>query len=1222
MDFISRDALIAAMHAWVLDKAKPLAQILHDQGVLTADHRTLLEALVQEHLKLHHNDPEQSLAAVSSIRSVRHDLEQIADPDLQASLAVVASAPAAAPESTVDEVKPAGLRYRILRPHAKGGLGEVFVAEDQELHREVALKEIQPEHADNPQSRGRFVLEAEITGGLEHPGIVPVYGLGQYADGRPFYAMRFIKGDNLKEAIRRFHEADKPDRDPSERSLALRQLLRRFVDVCNAVAYAHSRGVLHRDLKPGNIMLGKYGETLLVDWGLAKPVGRPESARKDDERTLRPSSGSGIAATQMGSAIGTPAYMSPEQAAGRVDLLGPASDVYSLGATLYAVLTGQAPFLERDKGEVLEKVRSGDYPRPRQVKPTAPLPLEAICQKAMALTPTDRYPSPLALAADIEHWLADEAVSAHREPMRARLGRWGRRHRPVVAGALVLLLTVTAGLGVGLYFVNAEKNRTEEARKGEETQRQLAEQERNRAIDAAAEAKAVLEFFEDQVLAAARPKDQKGGQGYDVKLADAVKAALPFVDKSFAAQPLIEARLRRTMGISFSYLGDAKTAIEQYKKVRALYARHRGPDHPSTLSSMSNLANSYHAAGRTQEALKLHEETLQLMEAKLGPDHPDTLLTMSNLAISYRAAGRTQEAIKLHEETLQLKKAKLGPDHPHTLNSMNNLANSYAAAGRTQEALKLHQETHQLMKAKLGPDHPDTLATMANLANSYRAAGRTQEALKLQEETLQLKKAKLGPDHPHTLNSMNNLANSYHAAGRTQEAIKLHEETLQLRKAKLGPDHRDTLATMANLANSYRAASRTQEALKLHEETLQLKKAKLGPDHPSTLSSMSNLANSYHAAGRTQEAIKLHEKTLQLMEAKLGPDHPDTLLTMSNLANSYEAADRTQEALKLREETLQLTKAKLGPDHPDTLASMNNLAVSYAAAGRTQEAIKLHEETLRLRKAKLGPDHPDTLESMNNLAVSYAAAGRTQEAIKLREETLQLRKAKLGPDHPDTLLTMSNLANSYEAAGRTQEAIKLHEETLQLRKAKLGPDHPDTLKSMSSLALSYRAAGRTQEALKLREETFQLRKAKVGPDHPDTLESMNALAWSLASFPDVKLADPLRAVDLAVQAVAGDPKKADFRDTLGIARYRAGDWKGAIADLGQALRLRKADDSANSSTGFFLAMASWQVGDKAKAREWFDKSVAWMDQGKQKDDADVKRFRAEAAELLGMKEKR
>ena len=176
-----------------------------------------------------------------------------------------------------------GQRFRILRPHAKGGLGAVFVALDSELHREVALKQILEKHADDPVSRGRFVAEAEITGGLEHPGVVPVYGLGTDALGRPYYAMRFIKGDSLKEAIDRFHDDEALQRDPGRRSLKLRELMRRFTDVCNAIDYAHSRGVIHRDLKPANIIVGKYGETLVVDWGLAKAVGRADpSGRRAD----------------------------------------------------------------------------------------------------------------------------------------------------------------------------------------------------------------------------------------------------------------------------------------------------------------------------------------------------------------------------------------------------------------------------------------------------------------------------------------------------------------------------------------------------------------------------------------------------------------------------------------------------------------------------------------------------------------------------------------------------------------------------------------------------------------------------------------------------------------------------------------------------------------------------------------------------------------------------
>ncbi len=283
-------------------------------------------------------------------------------------------------------------RYRVLWPHAMGGLGQIYVAEDQELHRRVALKEIRPEHATDPVSRERFVVEAEVTGNLEHPGIVPVHGLGVHHDGRPFYAMRFINGDNLTTAIRQFHggTANFAGRE-------FRWLLRRFIDVCNTVAYAHSRGVLHRDLKPSNIMLGPFGETLVMDWGVAKAAGRgDQQAAGADEHALlgdtifTPRSGS-TSVTVEGQAVGTPAYMSPEQAEGRIEAIGPASDVYSLGATFYVILTNRRPF-EGEPRDVIQAVRDGRFIPTIEVNPRVPKALDAICRRAMRHEPKRALP--------------------------------------------------------------------------------------------------------------------------------------------------------------------------------------------------------------------------------------------------------------------------------------------------------------------------------------------------------------------------------------------------------------------------------------------------------------------------------------------------------------------------------------------------------------------------------------------------------------------------------------------------------------------------------------------------------------------------------------------------------------------------------------------------------------------------------------------------------------
>ena len=339
-----------------------------------------------------------------------------------------------------------------------------IVARDEELNRDVALKRMKDEPACDPNCRVRFVREAEITGRLEHPGIVPVYGLCQFPDGRPEYAMRFIEGESLRAAIARHHSSGHElAADADCAALALPNLVRRFLDVCNAISYAHNRGVVHRDIKPSNIMLGPYGETLVVDWGLAKSIGRPEEAAGDLETTLRPSSQSGEGTPTVG-AVGTPSYMSPEQASGANEQVSFASDIYGLGATLYCLLTGKAPFQGEsdDARDILLKVRSGGFRKPRELKAAVPRALEAVCLKAMALEPANRYKTARALAEDIERWLADAPVSVYREPLLVRLGRWVRRHKPLVAAAAVLVVCVVIGLCVDVVRVGRERAFAEE----------------------------------------------------------------------------------------------------------------------------------------------------------------------------------------------------------------------------------------------------------------------------------------------------------------------------------------------------------------------------------------------------------------------------------------------------------------------------------------------------------------------------------------------------------------------------------------------------------------------------------------------------------------------------------------------------------------------------------------------------------------------------------------
>jgi hypothetical protein len=437
---VTRGDLVAAVRQWVQDRKTPLNKILLDKGMLRSSELSALEILVGRLVEKYQGDLEKSMAALACLRGVRGALDAVADDDLRTFLA---RACAALPASELGaEGEPAGVavpRFRMLRQLTEGQLGKLLVARDEELDREVVIKEIHARHAGNADCEARFERELKYAALLQHSGIVPIYGAGRHADGRRFYAMRYIKGENLRDAIERLHQIH----NPTEWLGQLRLLVVRFVAMCQAIAFAHERGVLHRDIKPENVMLSDDGEAIVVDWGLAKPMESP-SPRVGSEQTLMHSGPHAPALTRMHEVVGTPAYMSPEQAGGELDRLGPPTDIYGLGATLYCVLTGQPPFVKvpTNSEPLLSLVQRNDFPLPHTLRPDAPRGLEAICLKAMLLRPEDRYESVRALAADVERWLAGEPVRALTETFVERAKRSVRR-QPILA---VAALSIWIGL--------------------------------------------------------------------------------------------------------------------------------------------------------------------------------------------------------------------------------------------------------------------------------------------------------------------------------------------------------------------------------------------------------------------------------------------------------------------------------------------------------------------------------------------------------------------------------------------------------------------------------------------------------------------------------------------------------------------------------------------------------------------------------------------------------
>ncbi|AMV40783.1 serine/threonine-protein kinase [Planctomyces sp. SH-PL62] len=484
------------------------------RAILTDEQQGAIDRLVEERLARHGGDVAATLAATFDGRS----LDALRGPGAPAGeVAATIGGPAGhVLISTLDggeggEHASRDHRYALSQIHAKGGVGQVWRARDASLGREIALKELRPESTGDSLAWSRFLYEAKVTARLEHPGVVPVYEMSGGAS--PYYTMRFVKGRTLSEATRAYHKA-RAAGSPTDVDLV--KLLTAFVSICHAIDYAHSRGIIHRDLKGQNVVLGDFGEVIVLDWGLAKQVGEdheapgatdveapsapepptfaggeedlatlafepgrdgdaptgvgptlagepgpPPPPADSDFRTPRKESGAGPEGTIQGQLLGTPSYMAPEQARGRHDLVDFRTDVYGLGAILYEVLAGQPPFHARQTAAILHKVVNEPPAPARSHNPDAPLDLQAACLKALAKDRDDRYQTAGDLAREVQRHLADEPVTAYDEPRTRRIARWARKHRTAVAAAVVLLGVSTVASGVGAVVVNGWRDEAE-----------------------------------------------------------------------------------------------------------------------------------------------------------------------------------------------------------------------------------------------------------------------------------------------------------------------------------------------------------------------------------------------------------------------------------------------------------------------------------------------------------------------------------------------------------------------------------------------------------------------------------------------------------------------------------------------------------------------------------------------------------------------------------------
>lgn len=735
-------------------------------------------------------------------------------------------------------------QFRIDRLHASGGLGDVYLATDPMLRRTVAVK-YPRSHRLNAEQLARFEREAQITGRLNHPGVVPVHALKRDGDNQPCYVMRFVDGPTLQDRIEQLFNEPNSNSADFYSSLSIRQLLQSFIALCNIVAYAHDNGIVHRDIKPANVILGPFGETMLMDWGLAKVIGDPESGTSSFAASeLTDTVADYNVQTRAGQFMGTPAYASPEQLQGRVDLLDSRSDVYSLGATLMALLTGSPPKRnarvadddtsksngssratnsrgQNEKNGVVDlrglRNRSGGQ---------VPWRLIAILQKALEEDFDQRYESVVNLREDIERFLAGEPISVVQETPWSRLSRTIRRRSGWVAALLVGVSVAVAAGGLGSVVLGQKNQQLQSANEQltSANSKSLASQQR---------AAATTELLK-RAMRASTPEVAQGKEPTVRQLLDSTSQRL--IDDP-TVPPLVAADTHQLLSDAYLGLGVFETAQKHAGLASQLHYEHSGPESSDALHSQAAHAVLLARTGKEEDAMRIALDALERGRKAKDLDKETLAILFSNYATvwSLSKSPKFDEILILSREAYEVAKMGLGADHATTLRMCSDLAVALMDAEKLNDAEPLLVEIRQIHEAKLGKKHPETLVDAFNHIALLYNKKDFQAGLDLAKTQWPIFEEVEGLNHPRTIRLKTLIGMLEFEMGNFAEAELHYRMGLELAVKALGPVHRNALEARGMLVGALVKLGKFDEAESIANEQYKLTEAEFGAKHQATV---------------------------------------------------------------------------------------------------------------------------------------------------------------------------------------------------------------------------------------------------------------------------------------------------------------------------------------------------------------------------------------------------